>query len=57
MREISILKPGVEAPPFTLKATPDQDRSLADFAGRPVVLAFYPADRSPVCGDGLSVSP
>jgi peroxiredoxin len=27
--------------------------SLRDFRGRPVVLVFYPADFSPVCGDQL----
>ena len=29
--------------------TPDQYLSLGDLAGRPVILAFYPADWSPVC--------
>jgi peroxiredoxin len=29
--------------------------SLADFRGRPVVLAFYPADWSPVCGDQVAL--
>ncbi len=29
--------------------------SLADFRGRPVVLAFYPADWSPVCGDQMAL--
>ena len=28
---------------------------LADFRGRPVVLAFYPADWSPVCGDQMAI--
>jgi peroxiredoxin len=28
---------------------------LADFRGRPVVLAFYPADWSPVCGDQMAL--
>lgn len=46
---------GAEAPAFTL---PDQDGnevSLSDFADRTVVLAFYPADFSPVCTDQLSL--
>jgi peroxiredoxin len=50
-----ILEPGVRAPEFTLQATPDQGLSLADFRGQPVVLAFYPADWSPVCGDQMAL--
>src|SRR5438270_5210297 len=45
------LVPGTEAPDFTLHSTPDQTLSLRDFRGRPVILAFYPADWSPVCSD------
>src|SRR5256714_12464149 len=44
---------GTEAPDFTLHSTPDQTVSLHDFRGRPVILAFYPADWSPVCGDQM----
>ncbi len=46
---------GARAPDFTL---PDQDGrevSLGDFAGSTAVLAFYPADFSPLCNDQLSV--
>jgi peroxiredoxin len=39
------------APDFSLHSTPDQKVSLSDFRGQPVVLVFYPADWSPVCGD------
>ena len=49
------LKPGTIAPDFTLKTTPDQTVSLKDFRGSPVILAFYPADFSPVCGDEMSL--
>jgi peroxiredoxin len=49
------LKAGTRAPAFTLPSTPDQKLSLADFRGRPVILAFYPADWSPVCGDQLAL--
>jgi peroxiredoxin len=49
------LAPGTAAPAFTLPVTPDQDISLSDFRGRPVVLVFYPADWSPVCGDELAL--
>jgi peroxiredoxin len=51
----SILKAGTKAPNFTLKSTPDQTVSLDDFLGRPVVVAFYPADWSPVCGDQMGL--
>jgi peroxiredoxin len=51
----AILSAGVQAPDFTLKSTPDDETSLSDFRGRPVVLVFYPADWSPVCGDQLAL--
>ena len=47
------LPSGARAPAFQLAATPEQSVSLADCAGSPVVLVFYPADFSPVCGDEL----
>ena len=50
-----ILKPGTPAPEFTLNSTPDQTVSLADFRGQPLILAFYPADWSPVCGDQVTL--
>src|SRR3954465_12219554 len=46
---------GTLAPDFSLKATPDRTISLSDFRGQPVILAFYPADFSPVCGDELTI--
>jgi len=46
---------GQAAPDFTLLATPNQKLSLSDLRGRPVVLVFYPADWSPVCGDQVSL--
>jgi peroxiredoxin len=51
----NVLPPGTRAPGFTLRVTPDQDLSLSDLAGRPVILAFYPADWSPVCGDQMAL--
>ncbi len=51
----SFLGPGRMAPNFSLNSTPDQKVSLEDFRGQPVVLAFYPADWSPVCTDQLSL--
>jgi peroxiredoxin len=55
VREINLLEPGVEAPDFVLKATPDQEVRLSDLRGQPVILAFYPADFSPVCGDQMAI--
>jgi peroxiredoxin len=49
------LQPGQPAPAFTLQRTPDQSLSLQDLRGQPVILAFYPADWSPVCGDQMSL--
>jgi len=46
---------GEQAPDFTLHSTPDQTLSLSQLRGYPVVLAFYPADWSPVCGDQMSL--
>jgi peroxiredoxin len=54
-RRPSLLRPGTEAPNFVLHSTPDQSVSLRDFRGRPVVLAFYPADWSPVCSDQMGL--
>ena len=50
-----ILAPGTRAPDFTLHVTPDQTLSLQELRGRPVILAFYPADWSPVCGDQMAL--
>jgi peroxiredoxin len=50
-----ILGPGVVAPNFTLHVTPDQTISLSELKGNPVILAFYPADWSPVCGDQMAL--
>jgi peroxiredoxin len=49
------LSAGAMAPDFTLNVTPDQTLSLSDLRGRPVVLAFYPSDWSPVCGDQMAL--
>lgn len=50
-----ILPPGRAAPDFSLRVTPDQSLSLHELRGRRVVLAFYPADWSPVCGDEMTL--
>ena len=49
------LPSGTPAPDFALNATPDQVLQLRELRGRPVILAFYPADWSPVCGDQLAL--
>jgi len=49
------LLPGTKAPKFELPSGPDQTVSLAGLRGRPVILAFYPADWSPVCSDQMAL--
>ena len=44
-----MLEPGEQAPPFTLTDAAGRAVSLADFAGKDVVLYFYPADDTPGC--------
>ena len=48
--QTTALQPGITAPDFTLRTTPDQSISLNQYRGNPVILVFYPADFSPVCG-------
>ena len=52
---VNILRPGSRAPDFALNATPDQVLRLSELRGRPVILVFYPADWSPVCGDQVAL--
>jgi peroxiredoxin len=49
------LQPGTAAPDFQFKSTPDQSVRLADFRGRALIMAFYPADWSPVCTDQMAL--
>ncbi|MFL5546378.1 MAG: peroxiredoxin [Gemmatimonadales bacterium] len=49
------LQPGTRAPDFSLASGPDTELRLSDLRGHPVILVFYPADWSPVCGDELSL--
>jgi peroxiredoxin len=53
--QTTLLPVGQPAPDFTLACTPDQRLTLSSLLGRPVVLVFYPADWSPVCGDQLAI--
>lgn len=50
-----ILIPGVVAPDFNLQVTADQTLSLSELKGKPVIIAFYPADWSPVCSDQMAL--
>lgn len=56
------LPPGTPAPDFQLPGTAGgpggsetRPYKLRELRGRPVVLAFYPGDWSPVCGDQLAL--
>jgi peroxiredoxin len=51
----SLVLPGSVAPDFQLPSTQDKTTNLRDLRGRPVILAFYPADWSPVCTDQLAL--
>jgi len=42
-------EPGRKAPAFSLKDQDDKTHNLKDYAGRPVVLYFYPKDDTPGC--------
>jgi peroxiredoxin len=50
-----ILAPGTTAPSFALSDQSGSVMALADLRGKPAVLAFYPADWSPVCGDQMAL--
>jgi peroxiredoxin len=52
---MTALATGTLAPDFSLQSAPNQRLSLSELRGRPVVLAFYPADWSPVCSDQLGL--
>ena len=49
------LRAGTVAPPFTLPVAPGKELALESLRGAPVILAFYPADWSPVCGDQMGL--
>ena len=50
-----MLATGTKAPEFSLAATPDQKIALSQLNGKKVILAFYPADWSPVCSDQMAL--
>jgi peroxiredoxin len=53
--QTTALQSGITAPDFTLRTTPNQSISLNQYRGNPVILVFYPADFSPVCGDEMTL--
>ena len=48
-----MLSPGTKAPDFELFSGPKEKMSLSQWKGKRLILVFYPADWSPVCGDQL----
>jgi len=50
-----VIEAGSTAPDFSLPDHDGNQVSLSDFAGRRLVLVFYPLDFSPVCSDQLSI--
>lgn len=50
-----LLAPGRPAPDFQLPTSPQDSLRLSDLRGSPVVLAFYPGDFSPVCGEQMTI--
>lgn len=50
-----ILSAGTRAPDFELRSTPKRTVKLGDCRGHPLILVFYPADFSPVCGDQVAL--
>ena len=51
----AVLRAGTPAPDLTLVDQGGEAVSLNDYRGRPVVLVFFPATWSPVCGDQLAL--
>lgn len=52
---VSILSAGQVAPDFSLHASTGDEIQLSSLRGAPAILAFYPADWSPVCGDQMTL--
>ena len=50
-----MLSRGTLAPDFELNCTPDQKLKLSELRGKKIILAFYPADWSPVCSDQMTL--
>jgi peroxiredoxin len=50
-----MLATGTMAPDFELYSSPYQKLRLSNLRGKKVILAFYPADWSPVCGNQMAL--
>jgi peroxiredoxin len=50
-----LLATGTKAPDFSLQVAPHKQFSLSELRGKPVIIAFYPADWSPTCGDQIGL--
>jgi peroxiredoxin len=50
-----LIETDTAAPDFSLRDQDGNEVSLEDFAGRSLILAFYPADFSPGCSNQLSL--
>jgi peroxiredoxin Q/BCP len=46
---MSVIEPGKKAPAFSLKDQQGETHRLSDYAGKPLVLYFYPKDDTPGC--------
>lgn len=55
MQDLALPDVGQAAPDFSLPRSPRETMTLAELRGGPVVLVFYPADWSPVCGDQVAL--
>jgi peroxiredoxin Q/BCP len=49
LSRVALIQPGQKAPAFTLKDQHGETHRLSDYAGRHVVLYFYPKDDTPGC--------
>jgi peroxiredoxin len=54
-RPASVLGPGIPAPDFELQVTTEKSLGPKDFRGKALIMAFYPADWSPVCTDQMAL--
>ena len=46
---MALIEPGKKAPAFSLNDQDHKPHKLADYAGHPVILYFYPKDDTPGC--------
>jgi peroxiredoxin Q/BCP len=46
---MALIEPGRKAPAFSLKDQHGNLHRLSDYAGRPLILYFYPKDNTPGC--------